>query len=176
MHTRTRTTAVAVAIITCFALPAAASAGGWATVQLSSTPDGLKPGATWNVEVTVMQHGRTPLSNVHPRVTITSGDVSRTFASTPTGRPGVHRASVRFPSAGTWRYVVDDGFSARHGYPPVRIGTAAGPQGAGVAVADASGAAIAYDRLALAALAGIAAAGLALLLPRRRRRLTTLGG
>jgi len=165
MHTRTRTILAAVAIIASLALPAIASAGGWATVGLSSTPDGLKPGATWNVELTIMQHGRTPLSNVHPSVTIASAGVTRTFASEPAGRPGVHRASVRFPAAGTWRYVVDDGFTARHTYPPVQIGAAAG-----------GGAAIAYDRLALAALAGIAAAGLALLVPRRRRRLATLGG
>jgi hypothetical protein len=166
MHTRTRTILAAAAIIASLGLPAIASAGGWATVQLSSTPDGLKPGATWNVELTIMQHGRTPLSNVHPSVTITSAGVTRTFASEPAGRPGVHRVSVRFPAAGTWRYVVDDGFTARHSYPPVQIGVAAA----------GGGTAIAYDRLALAALAGIAAAGLALLLPRRRRRPAMLGG
>jgi hypothetical protein len=164
MHTRTRTILVSGAIIASLALPATASAGGWATVGLSSTPDGLKPGATWNVELEILQHGRTPLSNVHPSVTITSAGVTRTFASEPAGRPGVHRASVRFPAAGTWRYVVDDGFTARHTYPPVQIGAAAA----------GGGAATAYDRLALAALAGIVAAGLALLLP--RRRLATLGG
>ncbi|HVF77056.1 MAG TPA: hypothetical protein VNA28_02065 [Solirubrobacteraceae bacterium] len=148
------------AIIGLLALPAAASAGGWATVELSSTPDGLKPGATWNVEVKVMQHGRTPLSGVHPSVAITSGDVTRTFASRPTGKPGVHRVSVRFPQAGTWRYVVDDGFTMRHSYPPVQIGTV-GRSAPEAAASTASGA-IAYDRLALAALAGLAGAGLAL--------------
>jgi cytochrome c551/c552 len=28
---------------------------------------------------------------------------------------------VIFPSAGSWRYVVDDGFSARHSFGPVRV-------------------------------------------------------
>jgi hypothetical protein len=167
MHTRTRTTAAALAItIAVFVLPAAASAGGWATVGLSSTPDGLKPGSTWNVEIEVLQHGRTPLDGVHPTITITSGTVSRTFTTTPTGKPGVHRASVEFPRAGTWRYVVDDGFTASHSYPPVQIGGASGA-GAGT---------IAYDRLALAALAAIAAAAVAFLLPRRRPRAATAGG
>jgi len=162
MHTCTRTSAALAAIIGLLALPGAAQAGGWATVELSSTPDGLKSGATWNVEVEVFQHGRTPMSNVRPTVTITSGDLRRTFASKPTARPGVHRARVSFPQAGTWRYVVDDGFTGRHSYPAVQIG-------AGPAAATGAGA-IAYDRLGLAALAGVVAAALALLLPRRRRR------
>jgi hypothetical protein len=151
------------AIIGLLALPTVASAGGWATVELSSTPDGLQPGATWNVEVKVLQHGRTPLSDVHPSVTITSGDATRTFASTPTGTPGVHRASVRFPQAGRWSYVIDDGFTMRHSYPPVQIGAVGAP------AAD-SARTIAYDRLALAALAGLAAVGLVLLPQLRRRR------
>ena len=157
---------MALAIIGLLALPAGALGGGWATVRLSSTPDGLRPGATWNVELDVLQHGRTPLSDVRPTVTITSGQLSRTFTSQPTGRPGTYRASVTFPRAGTWRYVIDDDFSARHGYPPVRIG--AGGRAAAAPAGVSGGGAIAYDRLALAALAGVAAAALALVLPRRR--------
>lgn len=140
------------------ALPAAAAAGGWATVGLSSTPDDVKPGASWSVDIEVLQHGRTPLDGVRPTVTITSAGASRTFTTRPAGTPGVHRASVTFPRAGTWRYVVDDGFTGRHSYPPVQIGAAAR--------GDTSPA---YDRLALAALAGIAAAGLAWLLARLLR-------
>jgi len=174
MRSFIRTSAAALAIIALLALPAAALGGGWATVGLSSTPDGLEPGATWNVELDVRQHGRTPLSDVHPTVRITSGVLSRTFATEPTGKPGVHRASVTFPRAGTWRYVVDDGFSRRHGYPPVRIEAGAAP----AAAAAPTGRATAYDRVALAALAGIAATALALalVLPRRRRRPAVHGG
>lgn len=163
MHLRTRTTAAVLAIIGLLVLPAAATAGGWATVELSSTPDGLARGATWNVDIEVLQHGRTPLDAVRPTVTIMSGDVSRTFTSKPTGRPGVHRASVRFPRAGTWRYVVDDGFTMRHSYPPVQIDGGGAP-------ADGSGATVAFGALALAVLAGLAAAGLMLRWPRRRGR------
>jgi len=114
---RTRTTAAVLAIIGLLALPAGAFAGGWATVGLSSTPDRLGPGQTWNVELEILQHGRTPLEGIHPTVTITAGDAARTFQTRPAGRPGVYRAAVTFPDAGTWRYVVDDGFTARHRYP-----------------------------------------------------------
>jgi hypothetical protein len=166
-----RTTSAALAIIGLLVLPACALAGGWATVGLSSTPDGLRPGATWNVELEILQHGRTPMSNVRPTVTITKGDTSRTFTTRSTGRPGIHRASVRFPGAGTWRYVIDDGFTARHSYPPVRIG-----DGGAAATLGRDGGGLALERLALATLGGLAVAGLVLLLPRRRRRVAALGG
>jgi len=166
MHTHPRTTVAALAIIGLIALPAGALGGGWATVELSSTPDGLRPGATWNVELDVLQHGRTLLSDVRPTVTITSGQLSRTFTSRPTGKPGTYRASVTFPRAGTWRYVIDDDFATRHGYPSVQIG--AGGRAETASAAGTEGGGFAYDRLALAALAGIAAAALALVLPRRR--------
>jgi hypothetical protein len=158
-----------VAIIGLLTLPGVAHAGGWATVELSSTPDGLKPGATWNVEIDVRQHGRTPMSNVRPTLTITSGDVSRTFASKVTDRAGVYRARVSFPKDGIWRYVIDDGFTGRHSYPAVQVGAGGGPP-----ASDGGG--LAYDRLGLTALAGVAAAAIAFLLPRRLRRAVALGG
>jgi hypothetical protein len=104
----------------------AAHAGGWATVTLSSTPAGTAPGTPWVVDITVLQHGRTPLQDVKPAVTISSGDAAKTFAANPTGMPGVYRASVVFPTAGLWRYQVDDGFISQvpHTYPAVQIGTA----------------------------------------------------
>jgi hypothetical protein len=160
---RIRTTTAALAIIGFLALPAGALAGGWATVGLSSTPDGLGPGQTWNVELEILQHGRTPLDGIHPTVTITAGDTTRTFQTRSAGRPGTYRAAVRFPHAGTWRYVVYDGFSARHHYPAVRIGP--GTAGGGLAA----------GRILLAGLAGLAAAALVLVLPRRRRRPAALG-
>ena len=74
--------------------------GGFATVGLSSTPAGTAPGQPWNVDITVLQHGRTPLEGVTPSVTIRSGDATKDFAAKPTGEPGVYRASVVFPAAG----------------------------------------------------------------------------
>jgi hypothetical protein len=120
-----------------------ALAGGWATVQLSSSPRGIAAGEPWIVEVTVLQHGlRTqPLSGLKPTVTIrkvtraralSSGlgelkEVSRTFKATATRRAGVYRARVVFPSAGTWRYEVYDAFQPEYGgdkshtFAPVKI-------------------------------------------------------
>jgi hypothetical protein len=116
-----RRVGLAVALLLLFA--PAAYAGGWATVSLSSTPKAQD----WTVDVTVLQHGRTPLSDLHPVVTISNGTVTKDFAAQATGKPGVYRADVVFPSAGRWTYQIDDGFISQmpHTYPPVQIGEAA---------------------------------------------------
>jgi hypothetical protein len=101
----------------------AASAGGWATVGLSSLPTGTPPGKTWAVDMTVLQHGRTPLTGIAPLLTITNGDgETHSFTGRPTGKPGVYHANVVFPSAGTWSYQVWDDFSQTHTFKPVEIG------------------------------------------------------
>jgi hypothetical protein len=112
----------------------AAHAGGWATVGLSSTPAGTSPGEPWDVDVTVLQHGRTPLGDVTPVITITDGAVTRRFEAKPTARTGVYHARVVFPSAGRWTYQVADGFVTGfpHTFPPVRIAAPASVDGGGV--------------------------------------------
>src|SRR4051794_26132387 len=110
------------------ALPAAAVAGGFATVGLSSLPDGTAPGGAWDVRLTILQHGRTPLGGLHPVVAIRSADgrVTRSFAATSAGRPGLYRARVVFPAAGRWRYEIRDGFTMTHQFAPGLIGRPAG--------------------------------------------------
>ena len=132
---------IALAIL--LATPALAGAGGFATAGLSSTPEGVAPGKPWKVDITVLQHGRTPLEGVTPRVRISSADATREFTAKPTGDPGVYRAEVVFPRAGTWEYVVLDGFNDQlpHTFPAVRIGggaaTPAAPSPAAPAPAPA---------------------------------------
>jgi hypothetical protein len=97
-----------------------ALAGGWATVKLSSSPKGLAAGEPWVVDITVLQHGLAsqPLCCLSPTLTIrkvaasrsASSAGSKTFRARSTGRIGVYRARVVFPSAGKWRYEVFDGF------------------------------------------------------------------
>jgi hypothetical protein len=156
-----------------------ASAGGWATVGLDSVPDGVRAGEPWVVHLTILQHGQTPLEGVRPELTISKAGATRTFAATPTEGPGVYRTSVIFPSAGSWRYVVDDGFSARHSFGPVRVAE----RGASAKVPLAAAIPATGDRddggeswglaLAAALAAGLSAAGLVALLQRRPRAGTT---
>jgi hypothetical protein len=112
---------VAGTIVAALLVPSGAAAGGWATVGLDSLPDGIEAGDAWSVELTILQHGVTPLDDVEPRVIAERGSERREFAATPTGEPGVYRADVVFPSAGTWSYVVDDGFTMTHTFAPVHV-------------------------------------------------------
>jgi hypothetical protein len=140
------------------ALPASAAAGGWATVQLSSTPAGTKADDPWSPELTVLQHGRTPLDDVTPVMRIMGGGgVAEQFAAQPTGEPGRYRAEVVFPEEGTWRWEIWDGFSRTHTYAPVTI--APGGGGASFPTGPVTGAVVAVLGLA----------GLAFVAMRRRR-------
>jgi hypothetical protein len=92
--------------------PAVAHAGGFATTGLSSTPDGLRAGQPWKVELTILQHGRTPLSSLRPEiVTIDADGNHTTFHAKASGKPGKYAATVRFPKSGQWSYAVYDGFN-----------------------------------------------------------------
>ena len=167
--------------------PAVAHAGGFATVGLSSTPDGLRAGQPWKVELTILQHGRTPLSGLHPSVRIQSDDgrTTRTFTARPAGKAGVYRANVVFPDAGRWTYTIADGFSQTHSFAPVEIGgsraiatpgrerTSGAPQPAPAARSDdargdADGGGNVAAALGAAIAAGLLAALLTAALVRRR--------
>ena len=129
--------------VTAFLLPpAAAQAGGFATVGLEPLPDAIPAGAPWTVRLTVLQHGRTPLVGVEPTVWIARGERRAFFPATPTGEPGVYRAVVRFPAPGRWDVEVDDGFVPglpRHGFPAVEVtpGVPVAAPALGAAILDA---------------------------------------
>ena len=132
--------AIVLAAAVALVCASAAYAGGWATVKLSSQPQGMAAGEPWIVDITVLQHGLAsqPLCCVKPTLTIRKVVAARTTSSTakqplvrifkarPTSRVGVYRARVVFPGAGTWRYEIYDAFTAyggarTHRFKPVRI-------------------------------------------------------
>lgn len=156
----------ALPVVAALALAPSAFAGGWATVGLSSTPAGTAPGTPWNVELTILQHGRTPLDGLSPTITIRNGDAAKTFAATPAGKPGVYRAAVVFPTAGKWTYEVNDGFIADqvHTFPAVEIGA---PAPAAAATASDGGG---VNWLAVAGVAMLLAALALIVWDRARRR------
>ena len=114
-----------VTVLAALGLAPVANAGCWATVKLSSMPTGK---SVWNVRVTPLQHGRTSLYDAKPRVETRNGSGkwivfrARQMAT----KPGTYFAKVSFPSAGSWRIRVWDGFEpycARyHTYTPVVVG------------------------------------------------------
>lgn len=121
-------------IATALVASAVASAGGWATVGLDPLPTGVGPGEPWNPQLTILQHGKTPLTGLSPTITITldgTGE-SRQFVASETDQPGVYLARVVFPEAGSWRIVADSTFGdSRLTYGPVLIEPQGAPAGAG---------------------------------------------
>jgi hypothetical protein len=112
-------------------VPASAWGGGFATAALSSTPSGIGAGEPWDVDITILQHGRTPMTDVVPSVVLAlPGGGEKRFAGRPTDTPGVYRARVVFPAAGTYTYKVDDGFTnaVPHTFPAVQVGAAGAAQ------------------------------------------------
>jgi hypothetical protein len=146
------------------ALAANAAAGGFATVQLSSTPAGTDAGTPWSVDLTVLQHGVTPLDGMEPLITISSGGDETSFPATPTGKPGVYHADVVFPGAGTWAWTIWDGFSQTHTYAPVQIAS-----GGGASVGGSGGISVWLAGLAGAAALALGAVVIALTAKRRAR-------
>ena len=94
------------------ALAGTATAGGWATVGVSSLPTGVGPGDTWRTDITILQHGVTPLGGLTPVVTIREAGSGATqdFIAIETTEVGVYEADVVFPTAGEWNVVVESGF------------------------------------------------------------------
>jgi len=149
-----------IAMVTAVALASAgaAQAGCWATAGVSPQPPHTA-GTPWNASIRIMQHGRTPLTNASPSLTIRNAETgaSKTFRSESTGKAGVYRANVVFPSGGTWRYVVNDGFPVRecaqtHTFAPVDITGAGGSSSSTWTIAGATGLAVLLGVLLFAAV------------------------
>jgi hypothetical protein len=116
------------AVVVALASVGAAAGGGWATVGFAPLPDGTAAGEVWKPDITVLQHGRTPLGGLNPVVTITSDSDLETFTARETSEVGVYEAEVVFPTNGDWRIVIDSGFGeSTVTYGPVTIGP--GPAG-----------------------------------------------
>ena len=158
--------------------PTSAPAGGWATVELEAVPAGIDAGETWTARFTVLRHAVTPTDGAKPSVSIVDPESQEKtrFVAAPAGETGVYEAAVVFPTAGTWRFEIDNGLtatgygeSATTTFDPVTIGAADGdgvPGGGGV------------SRLPLAGLGLVLALALAaavLLGVRQRRRLAPAG-
>jgi len=128
----------AAAAVAMVAVPAV-QAGGWATVVLAPPPAGLEADETWNANISVLRHGRTPTDGAAPSITIRGESGSQTFQAKQAGKTGAYVARVVFPAAGSWDYEVLDGpaatgygVSQTHTYSPVEVAPGTGGEGGGL--------------------------------------------
>ena len=81
-------------------LPVAATAGGFATVQLSSLPAGTDAGGTWTPTMMILQHGVTPLDGLQRLITGATLDRPHDQVAPPLAAPRA-LPLVTDPAAGT---------------------------------------------------------------------------
>jgi cytochrome c2 len=102
-----------------------AMAGGWAVITLDSLPQGVAPGAAFNIGFTVRQHGRTPLSHLDPAPLVqarneSTGEVVQVTASDD-GLPGHYSAEIVLPSRGKWRWGIQAFGPGPQPMPPIVV-------------------------------------------------------
>lgn len=88
-----------------FAFPA--SGGGWAVITLDELPAGVVAGEPLTIGFTVLQHGRTPMTNIDPTVTARlSADEKFVVDAEAEGEPGHYSATLTFPKEGNWEWSI----------------------------------------------------------------------
>ncbi|MGZ9164561.1 MAG: c-type cytochrome [Anaerolineales bacterium] len=88
-----------------FAIPV--FAGGWAVITLDELPSNIVAGEPLTIGFTVLQHGRTPMTDLEPTITARSPSSEKTvFNAAPEGKPGHYVARITFPKKGTWEWSI----------------------------------------------------------------------
>lgn len=81
--------------------------GGWAVITLDELPLDVVTDKQLTVGFTVLQHGRTPMTNLEPSVTTRSpSGKEMTFDATPDGAPGHYEATLMLPEEGEWEWSI----------------------------------------------------------------------
>ena len=139
---------------------APALAGGWATVSVDQASiSGWQPGEPQQVEVTLMQHGVTPVNDGAVRFTLTNAATGETTTVTaqPTG-DGHWTATLTVSSAGDWSLLVrHSGLETTQAGPiPIAIGGGAAAATAATSTGGSMLVLLLVIGLALAAMAAVA--------------------
>ena len=128
----TRSRIAYVAILVVMSIPASALAGGWAMASFDDVPTEFQAGSTYDLEYTILQHGRTPVDVGTSQVRIIASDGTVTaidaVALEETGRYAV---SITFPESGSWQWEVTQGDFAAQEMGKIEVSAAATGAAAG---------------------------------------------
>src|SRR5215216_7293776 len=99
--------ALASAALLALVLVIPAFAGGWAVITLDELPLHVLAGEPLSVGFTVLQHGKTPMTDLHPTITANLyKDVEFVAKAEAEGKPGHHVATLTFPKEGNWQWSI----------------------------------------------------------------------
>lgn len=105
MFSRFRNSLVlALALALALAIPA--FAGGWAVIILDELPSGVVAGEPFTVGFSVLQHGKTPMTDLDPVIFARSGNQKVTVFPKEEGEPGHYAASMTLASEGDWEWTI----------------------------------------------------------------------
>ena len=104
-----------------FAFPAIA--GGWAVITLDELPSNVVAGEPLSIGFTVLQHGRTPMTDLHPTLTAKlSSAETMVISAQPNGKPGHYVATLTFPKEGSWEWSIQ-AFTMDQSMPVLNVAT-----------------------------------------------------
>ena len=120
MFTRFRI-ALSLTLLIAMAIAIPVFAGGWAVITLDELPFNVVAGEPLTIGFTVLQHGRTPMSDLDPTVTATSpGSEKFVVHATAEGKPGHYSATLTFPAEGNWIWSIQ-AFSMDQAMPELSV-------------------------------------------------------
>lgn len=95
---------LALALALVLALPVLA--GGWAVITLDELPTDVVAGEPFTVGFIVLQHGRTPMTDLDPVIIARSGKEKVTVFVKEQGKPGHYAVDITLPSVGEWEWTI----------------------------------------------------------------------
>src|SRR5687767_11688327 len=98
--------ALSLALLLAFAVVIPVLAGGWAVITLDELPTDVPAGEPLTIGFTVLQHGKTPMTDLDPTVTARSGDEKMVVLAEAEGKPGHYAATLTFPTEGKWEWSI----------------------------------------------------------------------
>jgi len=106
MNSRPRI-AIGLALVLALVFAFPAFAGGWATITLDELPTNISAGSPLTIGFTVLQHGRTPMTDIDPTVTAQLSPAEKFVVyAEPEGEPGHYVATLTFPKEGDWEWSI----------------------------------------------------------------------
>ncbi len=107
-----RLTIAVVAVIAVLTVAGTALAGGWALTRIDDAPATFEANTTYQVEYTILQHGKTAVDVSETSLTFVHPDMKQplTFSGERGARTGHYVAEVTLPIAGSWEWRVAQGW------------------------------------------------------------------
>lgn len=117
--------ALVIALLMSLVLAVPVFAGGWAVITLDELPTDVVAGEPLTIGFTVLQHGQTPMTDLHPIVVANLHKETefKTIAEAE-GKPGHYTATLTFPKEGEWSWSIQ-AFTMDQKMPMLTVGAPA---------------------------------------------------